>query len=127
MPLSDMIDRLTIFKLKMDRLPNSDLIAELFGIYAIEVYSFIKNQSTEFITVCKSLSYQLYEANKAIWNLERDIRNGTLVQDKNFKEIGRRATQIRKYNKIRTDIKNQIARLCGETCGIDKKVDHGSE
>jgi hypothetical protein len=122
LPISEVIDRITILKLKIEKLPRDDTIAELFGIYDAALYGILKGKSPKFCARINELKQQLYEANKITWNLEFDIRNRSL--DNNLSEVGRRAIKIRQSNKIRIGIKNEISKMFGEYHGLDKKIDH---
>ena len=67
---------------------------------------------------------QLYDIHKNIWNLEADIRQSKLDNDE--MEVGRRAIQIRNWNKQRIVLKNELNQLVGEGFQEVKK-DHASE
>ena len=67
----------------------------------------------------------LYKANESIWNLENEIREG---REGNYSldEIGRRALEIRKFNKMRISRINELNRLYGYEYRV-RKIDHASE
>lgn len=113
----DIIDRLAICQLKATRIKNStckrefrEYIDELFVLFMeypdIDWWNFIR----EAVLV-----------NEGIWLLESAVRMGKL--DNNNKEVGRRAIEIRDWNKKRIDIKNRINALTGEGF-IEGKSDH---
>lgn len=60
--------------------------------------------------------------NQKIWHLESDIRKGVLTD---LTEIGKRALQIRDFNKERIALKNAINELAG-TGFKETKVNHAS-
>lgn len=123
-PISDVIDRITILTLKIEKLPEDNTICELFSIYTASLEKILKGKLPKFCKRINELKQQLYEANKVTWNLEHDIRNGNLDDD--LSEVGRRAIKIRQSNKVRIGIKNEISKMFGEKHGLDRKVDHGS-
>jgi hypothetical protein len=127
MPLADVLDRLSIFTLKVERLPEDNLVSELLGIYEAEFEQRLKDKSKNYVKQIKTLYKQLYCANRDTWNLEYAIRIGILTEDRDLEEIGRRAIQIRDSNKRRIHIKNEISRIAAEKHGLDRKIDHGSE
>lgn len=59
--------------------------------------------------------------NDGIWLLESAVRQGKL--DNDSEEVGKRAIEIRNWNKKRIDIKNRINALTGEGF-IEGKSDH---
>lgn len=68
---------------------------------------------------------KLLKVNGDIWNLESDIRRGK-EEELGLEEIGRRALQIRDFNKIRIQYKNELNLKYNEGYQEIKK-DHGSE
>lgn len=114
MSIGDIIDRYSICKLKKERLAiNND--AEL---------SALKKEIDPYRDL-DSFVDRMYDINGKIWDLESDIRKGK-EGELGLEEVGRRAIQIREYNSIRVDIKNQINFLLNE--GYQEvKGDHASE
>ena len=127
MPLADVADRLTIFQLKVERLPQDDTVSELHGLYESEFEQRMHSKDPAYVAKMQELLRDLYNANRATWDLEYAIRIGTLTEERDLEEIGRRAIAIRESNKMRIGVKNAISRLACEHHGLDKKVDHGSE
>ncbi|MBS3150041.1 hypothetical protein J4455_05135 [Candidatus Woesearchaeota archaeon] len=118
-PLSDIIDRLSILKLKIERLGDESLKKEY------DSYTFALNEYQKSgVEIKPNWFSDLYSVNKGIWDLEFDIRSGKEGK-LGLEEVGRRAIAIRELNKQRVNIKNHIA----ETTGLgfkDIKVDHAS-
>ena len=121
MPLSEILDRYTITKLKSER-TNEDVSDEL-RTYKKEVdnpdYVERSNQIISFID-------RLYEINGELWDTEGDIRKGVEMP---LEEIGRLALKVRDLNCIRNEIKAEIVDTFAEgfkEIKINyKKVDYG--
>ena len=121
MPLSEILDRYTITKLKSER-TNEDVSEEL-KTYKAEIekpiYSEKFNQVISFIE-------RLYEINGQLWDTEKDIRNGV---DMPLKEVGRLALKVRDLNCKRNEIKAEIVDAFSEgfkEIKINyKKIDYG--
>ena len=121
MPLSEILDRYTITKLKSER-TNEDVSDEL-RTYKKEIdnldYVERSNQIISFID-------RLYEINGELWNTEGDIRKGVEMP---LEEIGRLALKVRDLNCIRNEIKAEIVDTFAEgfkEIKINyKKVDYG--
>ena len=100
MPLSEILDRYTITKLKSER-TNEDVSDEL-RTYKKEIdnpdYVERSNQIISFID-------RLYEINGELWDTEGDIRKGVEMP---LEEIGRLALKVRDLNCIRNEIKAEI-------------------
>ena len=120
MPLAEVLDRLSILKLKIERInePHLKKEQEAFNI-AIDDF---KNKG---IKINNSWLQSLYEVNAKIWDLEADIRKGK-EGELGLEEVGRRAILIRNLNRERVAVKNRII----EETGIgfkDVKVNHASQ
>ncbi|MEK6834688.1 MAG: hypothetical protein AABX61_00300 [Nanoarchaeota archaeon] len=120
MPLAEVLDRLSILKLKIERInePHLKKEQEAFNI-AIDEF---KNKG---IKINNSWLQSLYEVNAKIWDLEADIRKGK-EGELGLEEVGRRAILIRNLNRERVAVKNRII----EETGIgfkDVKVNHASQ
>ena len=100
MPLSEILDRYTITKLKSER-TNEDVSDELEA-YKREIerpdYVARTSQIESFID-------RLYEINGKLWNTEGDIRNGI---DLPLEEVGRLALKVRDLNCQRNEIKAEV-------------------
>ena len=121
MPLSEILDRYTITKLKSER-TNEDVSDEL-RTYKKEVdnpdYVERSNQIISFID-------RLYEINGELWDTEGDIRKGVEMP---LEEIGRLALKVRDLNCTRNEIKAEIVDTFAEgfkEIKINyKKIDYG--
>ena len=121
MPLSEILDRYTITKLKSER-TDEDVSNEL-RTYKKEidnpVYVERSNQIISFID-------RLYEINGELWDTEGDIRKGV---DMPLEEIGRLALKVRDLNCKRNEIKAEIVDTFSEgfkEIKINyKKIDYG--
>ena len=120
MPLAEVLDRLSILKLKIERInePHLKKEQESFNI-AIQEF---KNNG---IKIKDEWLNELYIVNAKIWDLESDIRKGK-EGELGLEEVGRRAILIRNLNRERVALKNKII----EETGIgfkDVRVNHASE
>ena len=115
MPISEIADRYSIALLKAQR-TDADMEEEL-ATYK-KVLSKHNGNIWEFVD-------HLYEINGEIWNLEASLRSGK-EEKLGFEEIGRRAIEIRNWNRKRVSIKNQIVEITGEGFA-DIKINHVSE
>jgi hypothetical protein len=128
MKTSDFLDRLTILRMKA-RLDDSakrelfDYMTELDEILGTERW---QGSGPELIGAI----IQLAEANAKIWITEAAIRkefpeDPSASGELDLEEIGRRAIQIRGYNRLRIEAKKAIDVVFGEE--TDNKVDHASQ
>ena len=121
MPLSEILDRYTITKLKSER-TNEDVSDELIT-YKRELDS---PDYVERSSQIMSFIARLYEINGELWDTERDIRNGA---DMPLEEIGRLALKVRDLNCKRNEIKAEIVDAFAEgfkEIKINyKKIDYG--
>ena len=116
-PLPELLDRMSICKLKMERIGEPQCFEEFqFLRDGVEEYNF--SGSDYYFKL-------LYEVNTKIWNLESDIRRG-LDNKLKFEDIGKRAIEIREINKIRITIKNELVRE-SKSGFKDIKMNHISE
>ena len=121
MPLSEILDRYTITKLKSER-TNEDVSDELIT-YKRELdspdYVERSNQIISFID-------RLYEINGELWDTEGDIRKGVEMP---LEEIGRLALKVRDLNCKRNNIKAEVVDTFSEgfkEIKINyKKIDYG--
>lgn len=126
MALSEMADRLTILKLKVERLPQDNTISTQYGLFIAEVDKIIQRFDQEMQDALQKEIGFLYNCNSKIWRLEFDIRNGKLGKH-DLEEIGRRAIAIREINAERLSCKNRISELTENLIMKDIKIDHASE
>ena len=125
-PLSELIDRMTILKLKTERLPEEQTISEQFGIITSESIATINKFDDATKDKIVGHIKKIYFYNGKKWDLEFDIRKGSLGKE-DLAEIGRRALLIREYNGKRLHHKNAIANLTSNLIMYDVKIDHQSE
>ena len=116
-PISDMIDRLSIIKLKMERTTVDH--SQEYKIFRDDLLKQIDEETLD------SYLEPLYEVNGYIWDLEAQLRMGREEQ-LGLEEVGRRALKIRDFNAERVALKNEIVKLTG-TGFVEKKINHASE
>lgn len=117
MPISEILDRYSIAILKKQR-ANAENEQEIIDL-SHEIFK--NNYHREFI---QDKIEKLTEINGKIWDLESDIRKGK-EGELGLEEVGRRAIQIREFNKIRVGYKNEVVELFGEGYK-DIKMNHAS-
>lgn len=114
--IGDVVDRWTIAYLKHIR-AQLDTVQEQ---YAYQDYCNTYNQK-----IISDAFKALLKANGDIWKLESDIRLGK-EGELGLEEVGRRAIQIREFNKERIKIKNDLNFHYNE--GFQElKINHASE
>lgn len=120
MSLSEMVDRLSIVRLKLERLKEDSLKVEY------ETYkNAIEGYKRSGVKIKSKWINDLYKINGKMWDLEFDIRSGKEGK-LGLEEVGRRAIAIRDLNKQRITIKNEIAEETG--LGFKEiKIDHASQ
>jgi len=116
MPISEIIDRYTITKLKSER--TSENVTEELNIYMKELELYNADLQT-YIS-------RMYEINGRIWDTESDIRKGIELP---LEEIGRLALKVRdlncERNSIKAEIVDQFAEGFKEIKINYKKVNYG--
>ena len=119
MPLSEVLDRLSIVQLKIERIGEPHLLLEKDALE----HALLEFQERG-IAIDGSWIFGLKEINGQIWDLESDIRKGK-EGELGLEEVGRRAILIREKNKQRVAIKNKITEVTG--VGFkDVKMNHAS-
>lgn len=118
MNIGEIVDRLSILFHKVNKV-GSECFPEFFA-YAKEVL--LNSRPEDFEDLVKALR-ELYKINGIIWALEADIRKGKEGQ-MGLEEVGRRALEIREYNRQRVDIRNRLAEKRGHF--RDVKIEHSS-
>ena len=101
MPISEIIDRYTITKLKLEK-TDENVKEELLAY---------KNELEQYKTNLDKYIKLMYDINSKIWDTESDIRKGT---DMPLKEIGRLALKVRDLNCERNAIKAEIVDIFSE-------------
>ena len=121
MPLSEILDRYTITKLKSER--TTEEVSEELTTYTREINN---PNYIEKIDQISSFINRLYEINGKLWDTEGDIRNGV---DLPLEEVGRLALEVRDLNCKRNEIKAEIVDAFSEgfkEIKINyKKIDYG--
>jgi hypothetical protein len=123
MPLSEILDRYTITKLKSER--TNENVSDELRTYKAEIdnpdYVKRSNQIVSFID-------RLYGINGQLWDTEKDIRNGV---DMPLDEVGRLALKVRDLNCKRNEIKAEIVEAFAEGFKEIKinyeKIDYGKK
>lgn len=124
--LPEIIDRISILQLKIERVGESHLQKEME-----EYVKALKDFERKGTKIKQEWVNQLYEINKGIWDLEWDVRK--VVNSPNpwkeaeekfgFKELGKRALEVERLMKERVAIKNKIVEET-KSGFIEKKIDH---
>ena len=117
MPISEILDRYTITRLKSER--TSEDVSEELIAYKSEIGNYNSDQIDIFIE-------RLYEVNGKIWDTEGDIRKGTNLP---LEEIGKLALKVRDLNCERNGVKADVVEEFSEGFKEIKinytKVDYG--
>lgn len=122
MPMSELCDRLTIARLKQQRLTSAqadqqDLNTQIaYYMQGIDCSDFVLND----------LVHKLEKINGQIWDAEHNIRRG-LDDEVSMEEIGRRALVVRDINMQRIAVKNQIADHCRQHEFTDVKMNYARD
>ena len=121
MPLSEIIDRYTITKLKSER--TEENVHEELEAYTQEINKYREGDKSNEID---SFIDRLYQINGQMWDTEGDIRSGV---DLPLEEIGRLAIKCRDINCVRNGVKAEIVEMFAEgfkEIAINyEKVDYG--
>lgn len=121
MPICELCDRLTIAILKAERLSDDEIDKDGLDKQIAYYAEGIDQNNLDL----QLLIDKLLQANKKMWDAEHAIRKG-LDEDLGLEEIGRRAINIRDYNRERVAIKNEIAELVSQPEFKDCKMNHVS-
>ena len=125
--LPEIIDRISIAKLKVERVGEPQCIEELEA-YEKELQRF----KDKGVVINTQQIDDLYRVNGKLWDLEWDVREIANAEDPwkeaekiGLKELGKRAFKVWEANKQRAILKNQIAEETGE--GFKEvKIDHAA-
>jgi hypothetical protein len=101
-PLPDLIDKVAILKLKVERI-NEPHLKQAYNFYMKALKKYPKKHKK----IIDKAFIDLYDINGRIWDNEHEIRKGT-VCDLPLVEVGRRCLLIRDLNKLRLAIKERI-------------------
>ena len=114
-PLIELLDRLVISKIKIDK-----------GIDSSLEFNFYNNQAKEHnLSAVSNLLDELEIVHRNIWALEAELKSGK-EQLLPLEELGRRAIAIRDLNNQRIKIKNAMAEILHDPIRELKK-DHLSQ
>ena len=120
MPISEILDRYTITRLKSER--TSENVDEELSTYKLEIDNNYNNDER-----IPNFIEKLYDVNGRLWDMEGDIRKG--VKGLSLSEIGGLALRVRDLNCERNGIKAEIVEAFSEgfkEIKINyKKVDYG--
>ena len=121
MPMSEILDRYTITKLKSER--TEEDVTEELAAYESEIKA--KNAAP---TAIQSFIDRLYKVNGDLWDVEGDIRKGV---DMPLEEVGRLALKVRDLNCERNGVKAEVVDAFAEGFKEIKvnytKVDYGRD
>lgn len=114
-PIVELIDRLTIARLKFEITKENKVELDYY-----------ESQANKFdLSVVQKYIHELTEIHREIWKLEYLLKSGHEDQLP-LEEIGRRAIEIRNINKKRIGLKNIIAEKLNDDVREIKK-DHLSQ
>ena len=104
--MGDVVDKMTILVRKLF-FGEEDAVKELQ--YLVECMNDIEKDAGDLIVSIIRISFMNFE----IWNRENEIRRGgdTVMEQE---EIGKRAIEIRNFNRKRVHYKNEINRITGQ-------------
>ena len=129
-PISDLIDKMTIIKLKIERVGEPHLKKEYE-----EYKKVVKNYKIQGETIGKEWFDKLYDINGKIWDIEFGVREivdklynniGVPITEEELVEIGKKHLLVAELGRKRNSIKNQIVSHTGEGFKIIK-IDHPGE
>lgn len=99
MPLSEIIDRYTITKLKSER--TSEDVSNELNSYQEEIDQHDPEKTKVFIE-------KLYEINGRLWDTEVKASRGIASDDVDYEQIGRLAVKVREINCERNGVKAEV-------------------
>jgi len=126
LPIADIFDRFIILSLKKERLGFNETFERQYLEYKKALEVAYEQLDPEQKAIADKQLDQLMIINKAIWDLEHEIRAGK-EGNLGLEEIGRRALLIRNHNGSRALVKNEICVLFKQDQYKDVKVDHIAE
>ena len=125
-PIAEVFDGYTIVKLKVERLPEGKDLRGQLKLYENELREKTKNLGKKKKRKVKKFLDDLFKTNRAIWDLEHDLRNG-YENKMSLAEIGKRAITVRNLNGMRMKIKNEIYDFFDQPTFKEVKIDHIAE
>lgn len=110
-PVSEIIDRITILRLKTERINDDSAKQE-----ASKEFNACRNALRGFrkkgIKLKREWFDELYKINGHQWDSESAMNNAR--KEKNLKEMGKIYIEIQKFNKKRVAVKNEISEETGQ-------------
>ena len=123
MPISEVVDRYTILRLKIKYFPTSKELLNQFNIYKLEVDKCLAGLKEDERRTAKSLIQKLYRINKIVWDLEANLSN-IFEEGGSLAKAGKIAIKIRIHNGRRIQMKNKISKLFDQEIFRELKIYH---
>jgi len=111
MPLCEIADKLSILKLKSERLAENEEMKAALVEYEAAFENALAALQIDMRTEIRNAYWMLHQVNGLIWDFEAAIRAG---RDLPLEEVGLRALMIRNLNRVRVYCKNQIVQHSGQ-------------
>lgn len=118
---AEIIDRMSIVKLKIERIGDSELLKEMNALKQA-----LKEFKQENIKIKEEWIEELYEINKEEWDLLEKINEERKKEKLNYEKFAKLYLEIEKMNKKRAEAKNKIVEETGKGFTEIKK-NHPSE
>ena len=118
---AEIIDRMSIVKLKIERIGDSELLKEMNALKQA-----LKEFKQENIKIKEEWIEELYEINKEEWDLLEKINEERKKEKLNYEKFTKLYLEIEKMNKKRAEAKNKIVEETGKGFTEIKK-NHPSE
>jgi len=105
MPISEIVDRYTITKLKSER--TTENVSEELNAYKLEIDQYSDDKINKYIE-------KLYDVNGRLWDTEVQAARGASSEQPSLEEIGRLALKVREINCERNGIKAEVVEQFSE-------------
>ena len=131
MPISEVLDRYTITRLKSER--TTEDVSEELKAYRLEIEKYSSKQvyRKQAKGLIEELTERLYRVNGKLWDTEAKAARDAEHDNPPLEEIGRLALEVRELNRERNGIKAEIVEeFCEGFKEIKvnyKKVDYGKK
>jgi len=106
---AEIIDRLSILKLKIERIENSELKEE-----ELSLKQALKEFKVKGIHIEEYWLDELYEINREEWDLLEEMNEEKGRENPDYEKIGKLYLKTEMVNKKRSDTKNKIVEETGE-------------
>jgi hypothetical protein len=113
-PPSEIVDRYTIVKLKVERI-GSDVFSKEYKVLSDELERLLKSG-----TIRKEWVDELYSINSKIWNYEAEVKPYSESKKKDLAKIGALTLRMNHWNVKRTILKSKIVKTI-KIGFVDKK------